>query len=673
MSSKKQAEERIVKLRELINEYRYQYHVNNRSIMSEAAADSLKHELSELEQQFADLITPDSPTQRVAGQPLPQFVSVAHATPMLSLNDVFNQAELLAWEKRIQKLVPQEQFTYFVDTKMDGLACSLVYQDGALARAVTRGNGMVGEDVTTNVRTIESVPLRLRASSEAAAFLHGRTEVRGEIVMHKKDFEKLNKTRAQKGLPQFANPRNLAAGTIRQLDPKLAAARPLYFVAWELIRDDPTQVPTNDFAYTTLRSLGLHANVHAQTLPDTKAIMSRVKYWDKHRHTLPFNTDGLVIKINDRLLSARLGVVGKAPRAAVAYKYPAEQSTTKVKDIFVSIGRTGAATPVAMLEPVVVAGSTVQMATLHNEGEVQRKDIRVSDTVIIHKAGDIIPEVVQALKDLRTGKEKPFTMPTRCPECSTPLVKLKEDEAVWRCPNNHCPARVHNLIQHFASKGALDIEGMGEKNVLSLLDAKLIKDSADLFTLTKDQLLTVDRFADISAAKLVKAVQEKKHPPLARFIFALGIRHVGAQTAVDAANHFRSLDVLAKATIDQLQQVEGVGEVVAESIVAWFASDHNQQQLAKFLSAGVAPQKVAHTGGPLQGQNFVITGTLEHVEREEAAEKIRKLGGTFQTSVGKTTSYLVVGENPGVSKITKAKKFGTKQINEPALLKMLKS
>lgn len=670
--SKTQAAARIQKLRDLINEYRYEYHVHNNSIMSESAADGLKHELSELEGQYPDLITPDSPTQRVAGEPLPQFVSMEHKTRMLSLNDVFNQEELQAWEDRVNKLT-NAPLEYFVDTKMDGLACSLVYQDGVLVSGVTRGNGTVGEDVTQNVKTIESIPLRLRNTPQTQKFLQGRTEARGEIVMYKDAFAKLNAARQKQGLPLFANPRNLAAGTVRQLDPKLVAARPLQFVAWELIRDDPADIPTYQFAYDMLRELGLHANKHAKVLPTIKEVMKFAGFWQERRHKLPFNTDGLVVKVNDRQTFAFLGVVGKAPRGAVAYKYPAEQATTKVKDIFVSIGRTGAATPVAVLEPVVVAGSTVQMATLHNEGEVHRKDIRVGDTVIVHKAGDIIPEVVESLKSLRTGKEPVFEMPKKCPECGTELVKLKADEAVWRCPNIHCPARVHNMIGHFASKAALDIDGLGEKNVLALLDAKLIKDAADLYMLTKEQLLNLDRFADISASKLIASIQGKKHPPLARFIYALGIRQVGAQTAVDLANHFGSLEKLEQATVDELQQVEGIGEVVAESVVTWFATEANQQLLAKFTNAGVEPQNVVRTGGPLDGKNFVVSGTLESMEREEAAEKIRSLGGTFQSSVGKTTDYLVLGENPGASKQTKAEKLGTTILDEAGFIKLLQT
>lgn len=670
-STKSQAAERVAKLKELINEYRHEYHVNDRSIMSEAAADSLKHELTQLESQYPELITPDSPSQRVAGAPSAKFKPVQHTERMLSLNDVFSEDELLGWVERIKKLSPDATHEYFVDLKMDGFACALIYQDGLLQTAITRGDGFVGEDVTINVRTLESVPLRLRISKKLAHFLHGRTEVRGEIVMYKKDFELLNKKRAEKGLPLFANPRNTAAGTIRQLDPKLVAERPLYFRAYDVLRDKPADVPTNRFAYDVMRELGFLCNKDAPVLQTVPVIIKFIEEWEEKRHKLPFNTDGLVVKINDRNLYRRLGVVGKAPRAAVAYKYPAEQSTTKVKDIFVSIGRTGAATPVAMLEPVVVAGSTVQMATLHNESEIKRKDIRIGDTVVIQKAGDIIPEVVEPLVRLRTGKEKVFVMPTHCPECNTKLVKLKADEAVWRCPNVQCPSRVHNHIQHFASKGALDIEGMGEKNVLALMDAKLISDTADIYALKKEQLLQLDRFAEISAAKLIAAIQEKKNPPLARFIFGLGIRHVGTQTAIDLSNHFFSLEKFSEADIDELAEVEGVGEVVAESVVAWFADPANQKLLDKFAKLGVKPLPVEKVGGPLSGKSFVVTGSLDTMSREEAADKIRALGGTFQSSVGKETDYLVVGGNVGASKLAKADKLGTKQISEEDLLKIL--
>ena len=663
---------RAAKLRELINDYRYNYHVLNKSIMSEAAADSLKHELTQIETENPELITPDSPTQRVAGEPLPAFKQIRHSSRMLSLNDVFNEEELMAWITRLTKLLPGNvKLEYWADIKMDGFAAALVYQDGALAQAITRGNGFVGEDVTANVRTIESVPLRLRANTKRQEFLKGRTEIRGEIVMHKKDFEKLNKARSEAGLPLFANPRNTAAGTVRQLDPKLVAARPLHFHAYDLIRDDENQIPTNEFAYEALRDLGVLANSLAKKVGSVEEIMKFANLWESKRKGLPFNTDGLVVKLNDKKLHSRLGVVGKAPRGSVAYKYPAEQATTKVKDIFVSIGRTGSATPVAILEPVVVAGSTVQMATLHNEGEVHRKDIRIGDTVIIHKAGDVIPEVVEPLVKLRTGAEKKFVMPTHCPDCNTKLVKAKETEAIWRCPNNACPSRSWKQIQHFASKGALDIEGLGEKNVIALIQAELVKDPADIFTVKKEDLLKLERFADISAGKLVKAIQENKKPPLDRFIYALGIRHIGEQSAIDLANHFHAFEKLKSATIDELSDVEGVGEIVAESIVEWFSQPSHKKLLKKFQKYGVKPQAAHPPKGPLTGKSFVVTGSLDSMSREAAAERIRALGGKFQPSVTQETDFLVVGENVGEAKLAKAKKFGTKQISEKELLKML--
>jgi DNA ligase (NAD+) len=664
--------ERAAKLRELINDYRYNYHVLNKSIMSEAAADSLKHELSQLEQAHPELITADSPTQRVAGEPLPQFKKIQHFARMLSLNDVFSEEEFTAWVERIKKQTGIDKFDFFMDIKMDGLACALVYQDGVLAQGITRGDGFTGEDVTMNIRTIESVPLRLRHAKGYEQFLKGRTEIRGEIVMYKEQFDKLNAGREKQGLPKFANPRNLAAGTIRQLDPKLVAARPLQFHAYDLLRNEPSKVPTNEFAYLAIRELGLIANSQAKTVKTSKEVLKYAHLWDEKRKNLPFNTDGLVVKVNDRNLFRRLGVVGKAPRGAVAYKYPAEQATTKVKDIFVSIGRTGSATPVAMLEPVVVAGSTVQMATLHNEGEVHRKDIRVGDTVIVQKAGDVIPEVVRPLVELRNGSEKKFKMPKRCPVCNTRLVKSKKEDAIWRCPNNACPSRAWKQIQHYASKDALDIEGLGEKNVIALLEAGLIKDAADIYTVKKEDLLKLDRFAEISAGKLVKAIEDKKHPPLARFIYGLGIRHIGTQTAIDLAVHFKTLNKLSNSTIDELSEVEGIGEVVAEATVEWFEEPRNKKLLEKFAKNGVKPQAAKEIIGPLSGKSFVVTGHLDSMSREEAGERIRAAGGTFQSSVGKETDYLVVGANVGASKLTKANKLGTKQINEDEFLRMLK-
>ena len=667
-----EARDRVLKLRELINDYRYHYHVLDESIMSEAAADSLKHELSQLEARFPVLITPDSPTQRVAGEPLPGFAQVQHRTRMTSLNDVFNRDEVAAWIERIEKLAPGRSLEFFADIKMDGFACALIYEDGIFTRAVTRGDGLVGEDVTMNVRTIENVPMELRRAKGYERFLKGRTEIRGEVVIYKKDFEALNRRREAAGEPVYANPRNLAAGSIRQLDPKLAAARPLRFRSYDLLRDQPDDVPTNMFAYEALRALGLANNKQATVFTKLDELMDFADEWDEKRHQLAFNTDGLVFKINDRELYASLGIVGKAPRAAIAFKYAAEEATTVVRDIVLSIGRTGAATPVGVFDPVVVAGTTVQHASLHNADEIERKDIRVGDTVVIFKAGDIIPQVSKVLIKLRPKSAKKFNMEHELARQYPELEFVRpEGEAVYRVKGATGSILLKQALIHYASKQALDIDTLGEKNVAALVDAKLVHDMADIYRLTYEQVIELDRFADISTNNLLQAIAAAKRPQLPRFIFGLGIRHVGAQTAIDLAEHFASLGKLAHATIDELLQVDGIGDVVAESILAWFADPDNERLLAKFAELGVEPQFVSRARGPLHGKSFVITGTLEHTGRDEAADRIRNLGGTFQTSVGKDTSYLVVGANVGASKLKKAEKLGTKQIDEAELLKLL--
>lgn len=670
----KEAKKRLDELKGLMAKYSYEYYVLDAPTVSDAIYDGLMRELKTLEAGYPELVTPDSPTQRVGGQPIKGFVKVRHSSRMISLNDVFDQADVEAWVKRTEKLAPGNRHEYSAEIKMDGLACSLIYEDGVLVRAVTRGDGLVGEDVTMNVRTIKSVPLTLRHDPEAAQFLHGRTEIRGEIIMLKKDFEALNQSREKQGLPVFANPRNLAAGTIRQLDPALVAARPLQFRAYDLLRGDPADVPSYAFAYQTARRLGIISNPEAEVLNSVEGVMGYVQKWEEKRHGLPFNTDGIVIKLNDRALYAELGTVGKNPRGAVAYKYPAEEATTIVKDIVISIGRTGAATPVAVFDPVVVAGTTVQHASLHNADEIGRKDIRVGDTAVIFKAGDIIPQVDHVLLELRPKNAKAFDMEH---ELARQYPELQfdrpEGEAVYRVKGATGKILLRQALEHFASKGALDIDTLGEKNVVTLVDAKLVHDLADIYTLTKEQVLELDRFAEISASKLVEAIQANKHPELPRFVYGLGIRHVGTQTAIDLSEHFGSLEKLAGATLDGLLQVDGIGEVVAESVLAWFADPDNQNLLAKFKELGVEPVYESHARGPLHGQSFVITGGLEHMARDEAAAKIRALGGTFQSSVGKDTTYLVVGTNVGAGKLAKAAKLGTKQISETDMLKLIQS
>ena len=662
---------RIDEIKDLLNRYSYEYYTLDKPSVSDAVYDSLMDELKKIESDHPELITIDSPTQRVGNKLLDGFQKVKHVRRMVSLSDVFDKSEVEAWIERTDKLIPGQRHEFFTDIKMDGLACALIYVDGVLSQAVTRGDSFVGEDVTNNVRTIKNVPLRLREAAGFEKFLHGRTEIRGEIVMLKRDFEELNKKQKSLGLPTFANPRNLAAGTIRQLDPALVAARPLHFRGYDVIRDDGSEVPTNSFAYEALTALGISRNQQASVFDNLSDVMKFVDEWSDKRHDLPFNTDGLVVKINDREIYDNLGMVGKNPRGAVAYKYAAEEATTIVRDIVISIGRTGAATPVAVFDPVVVAGTTVQHASLHNADEIERLDIRRGDTVVIFKAGDIIPQVENVLKELRPADSESIDYEAELKRQYPELEFVRpEGEAVYRAKGSSGPLILKRALAHFASKGALDIDTLGEKNVEVLIDNGLVGDLADIFTLTKDDLLKLDRFADISAQKLISAIADKKSPELERFLYGLGIRHIGAQTAIDLTNHFESMENLAKATIDDLRQVDGVGEIVAESVVAWFADEDNVKLLNKFTELGVIPRFNKKAGG-LSGKSFVVTGTLKSMGRDAAADKIRNLGGVFQTAVSKDTTYLVAGGKVGASKLKKAEQYGTKIIDEEELLKMI--
>ncbi len=665
-------EKRYQELLKLLSSYAYEYYVLSKPSVSDAVYDGLIQELKKIEAANPGLVSADSPTQRVLDEPIKGFKKVEHKTRMLSLNDVFNREDVEAWVKRMDKLLPGKSHEFFAQLKLDGLACSLIYQDGRLVQAVTRGDGTIGEDVTANVRTIKSVPLNLRQHKKYSHFLDGRTEVRGEIIMLKKNFEALNKKREAAGQPIFANPRNLAAGTLRQLDPKLVAARPLDFRAWDLMRNDQAEVPSYQEAYETLKEIGIPPADPAALVSGVDGVMQFVDEWENKRHELPYNTDGLAVKVNDKKQYAQLGIVGKTPRAAVAYKYPAEEATTVLKDIVLSIGRTGAATPIAVFDPVIVAGTTVKHASLHNADEIARKDIRVGDTVVIYKAGDIIPQVNKVLTELRPKNARKFDMEAELNRQYPELEFVRpEGEAVYRIKGATGKLLLKQALIHFASKGALDIDTLGEKNVAALVDAKLVHDLADIFMLSKAKVLELERFAEISAQKLVDAIKAKKSPPLARFIYGLGIRHIGAQTAIDLANHYKKLDNLGSATYEDLKKVEGIGEIVAESILAWFSDDDNQALLAKFRKLDVWPEEVKHVGGKLSGKSFVITGALQSMGRDIAAERIRALGGTFQSSVGQDTDYLVVGANVGESKLAKARKLGTKQISEDDLIALL--
>ncbi len=662
--TKTEAEERILKLREIINDYRYHYHVLDESIMSEAAADSLKHELAKLEEEYPELITPDSPTQRVAGKPLDKFKKVTHEKRMISLADVFSEEEVRDWLTRNEKLVPGGKIKeLFTDIKMDGLACSLHYKDGMFVQAVTRGDGLVGEDVTMNVRTIENIPIKIDEP--------GEVEVRGEIIIFKKDFEEIQEHQRAIGEKEFANPRNLAAGSIRQLDPKVAASRPLKFMAYDLVKPN---LPTHKEAYEKLRAMKFRTSNEDRvwTFDQSQELFSYIKYLDEYRKTLPFNTDGMVIKINDRKVYDDLGIVGKTPRAAIAFKFPAEESTTKVRYIVITIGRTGAATPVAIFDPVEVAGSTVRHATLHNADEIARLDIRIGDTVIIYKAGDIIPQVKEVLTTLRPENSKPFNYEEALKEQYPELEFYRPSgEVVYRVKGETSDLILKRAIEYYAGKPALNIEGLGEKNVVALVDSGLVSSIADLYRLKVSDVSKLERFAELSAKNLIDAIEKSKTPTLNKFITALGIRHVGAQTATVLANTFGSIDRLKDATEDELLSINDIGKVVGESIMAWFADEDNLKLIADLKELGMAPTHTDVSKLPLTGQSYIITGTLSSMGREEAEEKLRELGATVTSSVTKTTTALIAGEKPGKGKTDKAEKLGIKTIGESDFLKLI--
>ena len=665
-NEKSAAKARIEKLKELINEYRYHYHVLDESIMSEAAADSLKHELSQLEEQYPEFITPDSPTQRVAGKPLDKFQKVTHASRMISLADVFSESEIRDWVARNYKLVDRgTEFTFFTDIKMDGLAMSLHYENGIFQQAVTRGDGLVGEDVTMNVKTIQNIPLKLNLDNPPE-----HLEVRGEVIIFKQDFEKLNQMQAKLGEKPFANPRNLAAGTIRQLDPRIAASRPLRFMAYDLVTPD---LPTHQEAYEFLRQIGFQTSGQDHIYTHLNEVFAEIKHLGQVRGDFLFNTDGMVIKINDRKIYSELGIVGKTPRGAVAFKYPAEESTSKVRDIVISIGRTGAATPVAILDPVEIAGSTVRHATLHNSDEIEKLDIRIGDTVIVYKAGDIIPKVKEVLFTLRPEGTEPFdyeqALKKQYPELE---FERPEGEVVYRVKGQDSDFILRRNLEYFASKQALNIEGLGEKNVNLLVDAGLLKSLVDLYCLQKTDLIKLERFGELSATKLLNAIEGTKQAPLAKFITALGIRHVGAQTAVALADAFQSLEALRDATEEELLKIPDIGLTVSESILAYFADEDNLRQLDDFASLGVHPVYVNHDNAPLKGQSFVVTGTLTDMGREEAEDLLREKGATVTSSVTKNTTALIAGAKPGASKVTKAEKIGIKIISEAEFHELIK-
>ena len=662
--TRKEAQERIEKLRGLITEYRHGRLTLDKPLISEEVEDSLKKELFDLEQEFPDLITPDSPTQRVGGKPLESFKKIKHPRPMLSLNDVFSYEDLKDWTERLGRLVKgviKEGF--YAELKIDGLAIELIYKNGILESGSTRGDGLIGEDITLNLKTIEAIPLKLsgKAPEELA--------VRGEVFINKKEFEKLNRELKKKDQKIYANPRNFAAGSLRQLNSKTTASRKLNSFAYSLVTDLGQK--THEEEHLILEKFGFQVNSHNKFVKNLDEVQEFRDYWGKNRDKLDYEIDGIVITVNDENVFGKLGVVGKSPRGAVAYKFSPKEATTKIKDITISVGRTGVLTPIAILEPVGVGGVIVSRATLHNEDEIGRLGIKIGDTVVVGRAGDVIPNVIKVLKELRTGKEKEFHMPKKCPVCGN-LVKRKEGEAAFRCTNKNCPAIKREAIYHFTGRNTMDIEGVGPKIIDSFMDAGLIKNAPDLYSLKKEDLMNLPRFAEKSAVNTIKAIQEKKNQSLDKFIFALGIRHVGEETAFDLAKKFGSIQKLADASLETLSKIPNIGLVVAKSVYDWFRNKYNQNLLNKFKKAGVKPKefKITKAMTKFQGKTFVFTGSMETMTREDAQNKARSLGADVSSDISKNVDYVIAGYEPG-SKYEKAKKLGVKIITEKEFLSMI--
>jgi DNA ligase (NAD+) len=662
------AKKQIAELRERLSYHSYRYYALDSPEISDAEYDQMMVELRRLEEQYPALITPESPTQRVGAAPINEFGVVEHPKPLLSLANVFSDDELLAWHKRISNLIPNQAIDFVCELKMDGLAVALTYTDGKLTTGATRGDGFRGEDITQNLRTIKSIPLTVPKHAPR------KFEVRGEVYLSKAGFAKLNKERAEEELPLFANPRNAAAGSLRQLDPRITAKRPLdiYIYALGYIDDANQKAPLTHWeTMEYLKSLGFRISPYSSKAASISEAAEYYRRWLDKREKLEFEADGVVIKANSLELQEALGAVGHDPRWAVAYKFPSIQATTKLLDIGINVGRTGSLNPYAILEPVSVGGVTIKRATLHNEEDIRRKDLRIGDTVIIQRAGEVIPEIVAPVKSKRTGDEKVFAMPDRCPVCGSEVFK-PEGEAIARCTNASCPAQLHRLLAHFVSRNAMDIDGIGEKIAAALIENGLVKDAADLYSLTKEQLLTMDGIEEKSAQNLLNAISESKERPLARVIFALGIRHVGAEIADILANHFGSIDALSQATEEELTQIPAIGPKIAESIVAFFHKERNRSIIERLEQAGVTlkEREDKQKDLPLKGQQFVLTGTLGSLTRNEAEARIKTLGGSAGSSVSKKTTYVVAGADPG-SKIEKAQKLGVKIISEDEFLKLI--
>ena len=659
----KEIRERVQRLRKEIEYHNYRYYVLNDPVISDPEYDALMRELEELERQYPELITPNSPTQRVGAPPLEEFGTVEHTIPMLSLANAFNEEEVLEFDRRVKRFLGTDQdVEYTAEPKMDGVAVEVVYERGELVVGSTRGDGYRGEGITQNIRTIRTIPLFLMEDEEPVP---ERLAVRGEVYMEIEDFKRLNREREERGEAPFANPRNAAAGSLRQLDPSITARRPLNIFFYGIGEVVGREFESQWEVLQTLPKWGLRVNPLVELCPD---IQRAVQYYRRIldlKDELPYEMDGVVLKVNSFELQRRLGEVSRSPRWAVAFKFPAEEATTRVLDIVVQVGRTGVLTPVALLEPVQVGGVEVKRATLHNMDEIERKDVRVGDTVLVHRAGEVIPEIIKVMKEKRTGKERKFQMPDRCPVCGSQVVRFP-GEVAYRCIGISCPAQLKGRIRHFASRRAMDIDGLGEKLIDQLVEKGLVKDLADIYYLRKEQLVDLERMAEKSAQNLLDAIEKSKDTTLARFLYALGIRHVGEHLAQVLAEHVGSLERFFTVDRDELLQIPEVGPEVAESVVRFFKDEGNRRVIEKMLRAGVRveePTEAAEVARPLEGKVFVFTGALEGITREDAKRLVEQLGGRTASSVSRRVDYVVVGKDAG-SKYDRARELGLTIIDE---------
>jgi DNA ligase (NAD+) len=654
--TKQEIHRRIKTLRKKIQHHEKKYYVDNAPEISDYEFDILVKELQKLEEQFPDLITPDSPTQRVGEQALDGFASVEHATPMLSLDNGYNKQDLRDFEGRIQKIIPSDNIEYVAELKIDGLGISIIYRNGMFSQAITRGDGLRGDDVTANVKTIKSLPLAIETNQTV--------EARGEIFLPFSSFQTINEERERGGEPIFANPRNAAAGSIRMLDPKEVAQRNLDMFLYSVFLDGEERKSQWD-NLGILNKLHMKTNPNSRLCHDLEEVFDFYDEWNEKRDGLDYDVDGIVIKVNSTEQQKLLGSTAKFPRWAISFKFPARQATTKIKDILIQVGRTGALTPVADLEPVKLSGITISRSTLHNEEEIRRKDIRIGDTVLVERSGDVIPKVVSVIKQKRTGKERPFVFPKACPVCHVAAFQ-PEGEAVSRCPNPSCPARLRESLLHYASRKAMNIEGLGEAIIDQLISNNLVKNIPDLYNLSPEDVMGLERMGPKSTQNLMDEIEKSKNREVARLVFALGIRFVGERTAQALSAHFKSVDALSHADYDELLPIPDVGSKVAESVVFFFMQPDNLELLHRLKDAGVnfvEREKPEEARKPLKDQTFVLTGKLTRLTREEAAEIIQKLGGTVVSTVSGKTSYLIVGENPG-SKLQKAKRLGVSTMDE---------